>query len=242
MLIVKGSRMDREVTEKWQTEVGYYLHPPRYPHSPGHPALEVIIRPEPTHQHYDPETLELNVKEFDPAQGVVVRKLAVFHPWQGMNQYRGVPGRIIISDRRDKKLEAFCFGSNLTIENDENLTRCTIQSEAPLLEMFDLASLPALLATEVEVMLAELRGRSIEDLEGFQSRLATVDPFQLYRSCLIELRERLADFDHQTLDPCAELRNFILGEIEALKQQGKWTGRQPSLDSLLLPSSPSQQA
>jgi hypothetical protein len=92
-----------------------------------------------------------------------------------------------------------------------------------------------MLANEVQVMLAELRGKSIGSLDIYEARLAAVDPWKLYRSALVELRERMADFEVQAVDPCATLRDYIRAEIVVLKNLGRWRRDPPKIGSLLLP-------
>jgi hypothetical protein len=38
-------------------QLGYCFHPPTAEHSLGYPQLDVVIRPTPTGEHFDPESL-----------------------------------------------------------------------------------------------------------------------------------------------------------------------------------------
>lgn len=221
--------------ESIRENFGYYFHPASYSHSPGHPALDVFIRPEPTLAHYDPESLKLRVQQPDPHWQYRISTIELHHRWVGVTDHVVAPGSIVISDRRDKRIEAFSFGGRLRVHREDELTHCQVESSAPILEMLELDSVSGLFATEVQVMMAELRGRSVGHLQIYESRLASVDPWELYRSALVALQSRLTDFEYQEYEPCVTLRDFIVVEIEELKKLGRW-GRQPrQFDAMLLP-------
>ncbi len=57
-------------------QLGYCFHPPAEPHDLGHPQLDVVIRPTPTGEHFDPESLTCLIAT---ASGST--RLHVVHPW-----------------------------------------------------------------------------------------------------------------------------------------------------------------
>jgi hypothetical protein len=200
-----------------QRALGYCFYPRRYPNAPGHPRLDIVLRPAPTEQHFDPEWVTLHVLSDRGVPGVF-EKLTVRHPWRWpCRRYRLVAGLVTWGDRKGEEVAAFSFGGALAIESEAAYTTCILTSEAPILYVVPRESIATLLAEEVEVLLAEGRAAWIERPEAFQTRLAAVDPLTLYVACLKTLRTR---FKCMELDSalCRRFIEFLTDECRRMSK------------------------
>jgi hypothetical protein len=169
-------------------QLGYCFHPPVAEHDLGHPQLDVVIRPTPTGEHFDPESVTCLVAT---ANGSA--KLHVTHPGTQETAYRICAGEIDIEDGRHEHVRAFTFGGELRIDSDARRTVCQIISPSPLLEHArQTLSLEEHFIEEVVILFAERRAAQDDDV--FDRRLAAADPLLLYRACLIALDEKFAHF------------------------------------------------
>ena len=210
-------------------DLGYTFYPPRNHHDPGHPRLDIFLRPSPTELHFDPEKVELLVvspkEDFD--------NLVVSHPWTGIRDYRILPGRILIRDRLDKTAKAFTFGGQLEIHPEEKQTVCTIQSGAPILSLTIERSVAVVLAEEVEIILAERRAARATDLSGFEDRLKSIDPLSLYLASLNTLRLRYKKFPSSVDSLTQKFGHFLLVESQAVQGLHPSPSQLKTLDELL---------
>jgi hypothetical protein len=214
--------------EAERQDLGYIFHPKRYQHAPGYPRLDIVLRPEPTHRHFDPEWVEIEVVGGDGE----LTSLTVRHPWRSRKQrFRVRPGRFCWGDRKEEECAAFIFGGTLQIATTEADTTCVITSAAPLLYAANHSSIPMLLICEVEILLAEKRATTTQPLEVFQQRLATLDPLMLYAACLDALVEKFEapDPDHR---PAVEFAQFLETERQIVENEVR-PRRLPPLDQLL---------
>jgi hypothetical protein len=169
-------------------QLGYCFHPPTAEHVLGYPQLDVVIRPAPTGEHFDPEAVTCLIAT---ASGSA--KLRVTHPWTQDTAYRVCAGEIDIEDARQQHVKAFTFGGELHINSDTRRTVCQIISPAPLLEHArQTLSLEEHFIEEVLILFAERRAAQDEDV--FERKLAAADPSQLYHACLVALNEKFAHF------------------------------------------------
>ena len=172
-------------------DLGYHFHPRRDPSDPGHPRLDVVLRPAPTQRHFDPERIRFSV--VSDRQGIEF--LTVHHPWRGWpgRRYRVCAGRVTWWDRKEKAIGALTLGGDLRVESTEACTTCVLISPAPIIRLVSGFSIPTLLALEMETLFAERRAAWIHDLEALDRRLAAADPHLLYRACLTALEEKTKD-------------------------------------------------
>ncbi|NTU63778.1 MAG: hypothetical protein HGB05_10350 [Chloroflexi bacterium] len=169
-------------------QLGYCFHPPTVEHSLGYPQLDVVIRPTPTGEHFDPELLTCLI-----ATAGGPTKLHVTHAWTQETAYRVCAGEIDIEDVRHEHVKAFTFGGDLRIDSDAQRTVCQLTSPAPLLEHArQTLSLEEHLIEEVYILFAERR--AVQDDDVFDRRLAAADPLLLYRACLAALSAKFAHF------------------------------------------------
>jgi hypothetical protein len=183
-------------------QLGYCFHPPTPEYSLGYPQLDVVIRPSPTSEHFDPESFTCPI---DTAGGS--GKLHVVHPWTQASVYRVCAGEIDIEDVRHEHIKAFTFGGELRIDSDTRRTVCQIISPAPLLEHArQTLSLEEHLIEEVYILFAERR--AAQDDNDFDRKLAAADPLQLYHACLAALDAKFAHFP-ASADPQRRLKQFL---------------------------------
>lgn len=169
-------------------QLGYCFHAPVAEHDLGHPQLDVVIRPDPTGEHFDPESFTCLVAAPNGST-----KLHVVHPWAQENTQRVCAGEIIIEDARLKQVKAFTFGGTLQIDSAAHRTVCQLTSPAPLLEHDrQTSTLEESLIEEIYILFAQRRAAQDDDV--FERRLAAADPLWLYHACLVALNEKFAHF------------------------------------------------
>jgi hypothetical protein len=202
-------------------QLGYCFHPPTAEHALGYPQLDVVIRPIPTGEHFDPESVTCLIAT---ASGSA--KLHVVHPWTQDNIYRVCAGEIDIEDARHEHVKAFTFGGELRLDSDARRTVCQIVSPAPLLEHArQTLSLEEYLIEEVIILFAERR--AVQDDDVFDRRLAAAEPLQLYRACLAALAEKFAHFP-ATAEVHRRFKQFLRTALQSLAAE-----TMPTLTDLL---------
>lgn len=96
----------------------------------------------------------------------------------------------------NKNVEAFTFGGQYQVEMRPDLTLCSIRSQAPILEIKQEETVSAMLAQEVEILLASRRAAWAQDLDAMARHLAKIDPITLYHACLEELYKKFKLLPH----------------------------------------------
>jgi hypothetical protein len=212
-------------------DFGYAFEPDGSPDRPAHRRLTVVLRPAPTHAHYDPEHVSLPI--FAPHGDL--ERLTVYHPWNGGPEYRAGPGRVILVDRVGKKVEAFTFGGQASVNESAAQVVLRIESPVPILALQFPDTVSFRLAAVVEGLLAQRR--AAWDVRGhpagLDERLAGVAPLVLYQACLQAIHQWLAaDF---TLNAASDhrLEHFVKAEINGLVAAGRWSVLARPLDELL---------
>ena len=160
--------MQNPDTKTTESHLGYIFYPSDFRHSPGYQRLEVRIRSLPTNLHYDPERVSFPIV----IENGMKETLKIFHPWRYAPEYQVCAGSIVLEDRKGKQVEAFTFGGNLQIRTQDEITICTFESEAPILEMGTDDPIQELLIEEVDILLAERSAAALPDAFEFEQRLA----------------------------------------------------------------------
>lgn len=194
----------------------------------GYSQLKVYLRSEPTFSHFDPEELRLSV-----AYDKGVDFINVTHPWTGLKQYDVAVGHVLFRDRKDKPVEAFTFGGQISIEPQDTQTTCILRSKAPICKLRDSVSVQALLARETDILLAE---RSVEwggDDAGFEIRLATADPLLLYYACLRAMNDKNEPLAYQELEHLQSFTFFIGQELALLEKHADLPPNPGTLEDIL---------
>ena len=194
-------------------QLGYCFHPPLDAYAIGHPQLDVVIRPAPTGEHFDPASFVCPV-----ISGGAASRLHVMYPWTQETAFHVCAGEITVENARHDRVTGFTFGGTLRIDSDARRTVCQLASPAPLLEHArELSSLPELLIEEVQILFAERR--ATQDDDAFDRRLAAADPLQLYRACLTALNEKFAHFP-ATDDAHRRFKQFLHNATQSLEDEG----------------------
>jgi hypothetical protein len=173
-------------------ELGYEFEPFATPGNEGYDALVINVIRVPTERHFDPDRVDVPIYTADNS----VRHLIIAHPWHGKLSHRVALGHVVIRDRKNKVVEAFTCGGDLQIDVYPERTRCRITSPAPIFELVSqMGESPenydAILAAELETLLARRRARwGLNDF-GYQQRLAETDPLLLYAAGLYAVEEHL---------------------------------------------------
>jgi hypothetical protein len=193
-------------------QLGYTFHPPRESQAIGSSQLDVVIRPAPTGEHFDPESFLCPIL----ADSKLAR-LHVIHPWTEEPAYRVGAGEVIIEEARHEQVKAFTFGGALRVDSYSQRTLCQLVSPAPLLEHArQTAGLQEQLIEEVQILFAERR--AAQDDDAFDSRLAAADPLPLYHACLVALNEKFAHFP-ATDDAHRRFKQFLHTALQSLKDE-----------------------
>ncbi len=210
---------------------GYYLLPRSHQCSPGYTGLLVAIRETPTGIHFDPEVMRLWLQyENGTASRATLRLRS---PFQGPR--RVCPGRVVLRDRMDKRVEFFIFGGSLEATSIPGETVYILRSPTPVIELDEsLESIPNQLAFETEVILGEMEARWGLDKEGFIQRLSQVDPLQFYLGNLHSILTR-CERSQALQETYHNLYHALLEEKRWLVKAGLRTATPVTLEGLLAP-------
>jgi hypothetical protein len=213
-----------------EPDIGYLFYPSEQPNHPGHPRLDVIIPAKPTHRHFDPQTAEyLTVSSSE-----TIQHTHLHHPWTMEKQMRVITGRIFITDRKQKRVEAFSFGGHLEIGGDDTRTVCALESPAPIFPLFTIYDLSTWFVSEVEVLMAQRRAHwDPKQPHLFDKRLAAASPFLLYLSCLQAIQDRFKK-NPQAYDKLTRQGvHFVTNEIQQLQNNPAFPLSIPPVAELL---------
>jgi hypothetical protein len=202
---------------------GYYLLPGHHPNSPGHSGLLVAIREHPTRMHYDPETIQLRFADQTDDHWETL----TLH--SNMNSSRRVmAGRIIISDRVDKRVEFFCYGATIETVTTPHEVIYTMGSTAPVLELTDRTDSTAnLIAAEAESIIATWRAESGLGEEDAFTTLAGSEPLILYGLTIRALVRHYARWKGLR-DGHRLTYDTLIGERKWVQESGFWVNAIPA--------------
>ncbi len=181
--------------------------------------MDVVLAAYPTERHFDP----LRVRYLVASRGGDTDRLVVCHPWNQGRRYRVCAGRISVSDRLGKTVEAFTLGGDLQIACYSDRTICGLVSSAPIFPLFSAMDLNMCLAAEMEILLAKQKAHwdPAHPFE-FEEHLAEVDPLQLYACFLQELHEKAGELHSGSNALDCDVQHFIGDEIRRLQESGRW--------------------
>jgi hypothetical protein len=207
---------------------GYLLLPQPYPDCLGHGGLLVAIRARPTQQHFDPESVR--VRFLEPPDTARWATLRLHTPVAGARSV--FPGRIILTDHRAKDVEFFAFGGTLEVAAEPMQAVIQIRSPAPVLEITgDTESVTDQLASQAEVVIAELQAGWVMREEGFVRRVAELDPAVFYAMIVQAILQRYERARTLLLGE-RRLQTVLLKERENRKVVGRWPANLPGVDQL----------
>ena len=216
-----------------QNHFGYLCTQPPYENAPGGAQLHVYVRKNPTGQHYDPVKLQMTIKD-EAGKGVTT--LVVEYPWPGKARYQAIAGRLTLTDHIGKEVTLFTFGGTLNVEPQEQLVHCALISPVSILNWQNGNELPAKLAAEAEIVLAERQAFYAATDEGlFGYKLAAADPKILYAAILQTLLQKLSKFREIELQALElhDLHRFLQDELARLHKLSGWPEHVPALEDFL---------
>ncbi len=194
------------------TNFGYTFTHEKHTPEAGFPNLRVFLRKIPSGTHFDPETMTLTSVTDGMPNTVVIR-----HPTQLHGNLQVVAGRVVLTDRRQKKVEFFTFGGRLIVDQQADYVECTLNSSAPIYLLDDRESAPALFAEDAEIMLAERRASYIPDEEEFDKRLAQTEPFDLFVAVLNAVAEKLEKLPYKRTKKLFQLHKYVTENLALLQ-------------------------
>lgn len=212
-----------------EPDLGYIFYPPAQLTDPGHPRLDIILLPDPTGRHFDPDRVALPVWSLNGTVGY----LEISHPGINTDHQRVLAGKIIIEDRAGKCIEAFSFGGELQVLSDDEKTVCIYTSPAPILTWRNQSSIEYLLIQEVEIILAERRAAWLNDTDHYEARLARVSPIDLFYACLATLRKKFTHYPIAGAELLQKFVHYLKAESLDLQETYHLPVDFPSIDELL---------
>ena len=213
-----------------EPDLGYYFYPPAEDGRPGHPRLDIILTAKPTARHFDPQKVRYVI-----ATRKGIAPLTVHHPWTLGKQYRVCAGRIRLTDRVGKVVEAFSLGGELTIVCEKTRTICALTSPAPIFPLFKMMDVNMCLTAEMEIVLAEQKANwDPAHPFAYEEHLAAVDPFELYTCLLDTLHKKGSHLHSGSGELDCDVRHYIESEVADLKARDEWPSAMCTPRQLLL--------
>lgn len=212
--------MVESMTDLHRHELGYEFSSSTHSGRPGHSRLDIILRPVPTSNHFDPQQVFFVISDDEK-----IEHLTITYKGFQLNKYRVVAGLVRIKDRKGKVMFALTFGGELQIEVEEQKKICTIMSTAPILQF--IRPTVVLFAEEAEIILAERRAEWGNNPHEFETRLATVEPLTLYAACLEYIIEKFKNFN---LEEYMHLKHYLQVKLWTLHKEH---GFSPPLHELI---------
>lgn len=212
-----------------EPDLGYIFHPATAQNVFGGNRFDVVLHEHPTLRHYDPKSVEVTVVANQESTYT-----AHVHYHTVPDHFRVCAGRIMVTDRIGKRVEAFCFGGTLDIIHQHQETICVFQSPVPILDLRALHSVHMLFANEVEILIAERR--AVWDPlhpHDFVHHLAQVDPTSLYVACLDAIAAKFAEYPLVSDPVYHQFIHLLHEEIETWRRDGRWPLIVPKLADLL---------
>jgi hypothetical protein len=217
-----------ELMKRW----GYFPLPKPHPDSPGYSGLLVAIREQPTGKHFDPQTLHLRLRD---EKGLARwRTLSWLSPLEAGTDH-ACAGLVTLYDRSGKRVDFFTFGGTLEVTSVPGEVVYALRSPAPVLELtaHD-ETAPDQLASETELLMGEMEERWGLDEQGYDRRLAAVEPLQFY---LAVLQSILLHYERARVLEKAyhQLYDVLRQEKEWLVEKRIWPVKSLVLEDLLAP-------
>jgi hypothetical protein len=216
-----------------ELDLGYWFEPFDDPDTLGYRALDVHIYRIPTCRHFDPDRTSFPTVN----AGGALTNATITHPWSGRDRLPTAVGDIIIRDRRQKRVEAFTFGGEVTLHVFPDRTYCRFTSPAPFFARSAGAGRGdpgSVIVEEIEALLARRRAAWRGDDAGFSRRLAAIEPTVLYAATLKSLD---AHFTAVSVGRSRRHYRRIAHDLQNgftfLRNRGVDVERTPTLEALL---------
>jgi hypothetical protein len=212
---------------------GYQFYPSLYSPALGSPKVDINLTREPAGRFFD--TYQATFLTVDNG---AIKELQIEDPWEewkGGPKMKVVAGRFRLREKDGDTHYGFSLGGEITIQNIDEATRCTLTSSAPIFNLSDDPdSLGAKIVDEIEAILAKREAAWGEDESGFVQRLASAEPLTLFIVILHTLDQEIQNMP-------AAVRNHGFQEIyhrlnltiHILDQAGVWTEKIPDIQDIL---------
>lgn len=194
-------------------QLGYVLYPPRRESEPGYSQVDIHLAAQASDYRFDP--VEVRLTAVSPIDGV--SEFSIAHPWSNEKQYPASPGHVYIPDRHGKHLELFTFGGEVNILTCDSETQVSLRSPAPILVFKSERNEVALLAEEVEILLAQRRAARENEQELFERHLGSVAALELYLAMLQTLQAKYTHLHYGEDEPVMKFKHLLRVEIEAVE-------------------------
>lgn len=169
---------------------GYTFYPDADAFAIGYPRVDICLSGEPVERYFD-----AHEACFPVAGGSGLTELHITHPWVNLGvsgPQRVCAGRFHLYEMDGDPHYGFTLGGTLEVHVEEHLTRCTLSSSAPIINLQDDPDSPGvLLANEFEALLAKRHAAWGLDDDGYARRLENLEPARLFAACLRYLEEDL---------------------------------------------------
>jgi hypothetical protein len=227
-------RYNRSMTEQEIVTLmqpwGYYLEPKAHAFSPGYAGIFVAIRARPTHQHYDPEMIELCLLNQGSVERVQLRLQTRTVPI-----WRVYPGRLTLQDRYHKRTDFYTYGAKLSTISGQGETIYRFASNAPILWLAeDGTTFPEQLEAETEAILAGIHSQWSGQDSRFARRLVEIEPIDLYLATLRSISDRYARAP-ALKENFHSFHDSLQREILWQQTMGYFRADGPHLETLLIP-------
>jgi hypothetical protein len=211
-------------------EAGYLFYPSRYRPAIGHEKLDVFLSPAPTGRVFDCAGFYLRARADEWATPTTIS--LVHNAEMPARSYHVTPGRFWLYDFGGHSLEGFSFGGNLIAVCQNGQTVCSLESNAPILELDpDSYDVERIFVDAVEAIAGVLRAEWRDDGDAeWLSNLASVEPLALFVSCLVTVQASLNDGGHD--GDSMRLKTWIRRAIRSLRNAGEWPEQTPTLSQL----------
>lgn len=209
------------------TNLGYTFTHEKHSIERGFPNLRVFLRQTPSGTHFDPESMSLTSVTDGKPNDVIIH-----HPTQLHGEMKVLAGRVVLTDRRQHKVEFFTFGGMLTVDQKSDYVECTLNSDAPIYLLDDRESASALFAEDAEIMLAERRAAFIPHEEEFDKRLIEIDPFHLFVAVLHEIAEKLEHLPYKRIKRLFKLHQYVTENLKLLADYEMEPEKTPTFEKL----------
>lgn len=207
-------------------EIGYLFYFPKFDEPGENFRLDVFVSSIPTEMHFDVQHVKYNVRN----EHNITEHLTVSHPWTSIKSATVCPGTIIMEDRNGKKEEAFSFGGQLSIEEKEAQTICSLVSPAPILEISTANPMQKLFVEELGIIVAEKRAM-FADEHAYRQKVCSVEPFALYQACLHALVEKFEALPKND-ETNQRFLFFLHSHVRRMKAAGVFQGYFATLEDI----------
>lgn len=167
---------------------GFRLSGKMHPESPGGLTLQIVLRKEPTEEHYDPEEIQLHLRK---DAGALVWHKYHFLERQIAREEIGYT-HILLKDRMDKVISFFAFGGWLDHLAGQSENRYTIQSEAPIIDLNSgEGHWTHEFAEEIDILHARVHAHFHGDDEAYARHLMALDTISRYAGSIQSICQRI---------------------------------------------------